>query len=84
MAQSPATPPTPAPPKATLPAQSAPTTAAKEKGKAPPKTATTSEGIECSAQADAQGLKGKQRKSFRRKCIADLKKRAKPASAPKG
>lgn len=43
------------------------------------KKASTPEGIECSAQADAKGLKGKPRKSFRTKCIADLKKAGGPA-----
>lgn len=46
------------------------------------KKATTPEGIECSAQADTKGLKGKERRSFRSKCISAMKKRSK-ASAPK-
>jgi hypothetical protein len=32
----------------------------------------TAESIECSKQADAQGLKGKPRKAFRAKCKKDL------------
>lgn len=92
VAQAPATPPPAASapaPKATVPPPTAPT-AAKEKGKAPPKTATTPEGVTCSAEADAKGLKGKERKTFRRKCIAEIKKAAKggtpakSAPAPKG
>ncbi len=39
------------------------------------KKASTPEGIECSAQADAKNLHGKERKTFRSKCIADLKKK---------
>lgn len=68
---------------ATPPAAAAPKAPAKAKGV--PKAATTPEGIECSKQADAKGLKGKERKSFRGKCIRDLKKAAKgaaPAAAP--
>ncbi|MEZ5818880.1 MAG: PsiF family protein [Hyphomicrobiaceae bacterium] len=42
-----------------------------------PKKASTPEGIECSKQADAKKLHGKERKSFRAKCIRDLKKAAK-------
>jgi hypothetical protein len=45
------------------------------------KKATTPEGIECSAQADAKSLKGKSRQAFRRKCIAGLKKANAPAKA---
>ena len=37
----------------------------------------SAESLECSKQADAQGLKGKPRKTFRAKCKKDLlKKRA--------
>jgi hypothetical protein len=32
------------------------------------------ESIECSKQADAKGLHGKERKKFRAQCIKDLKK----------
>lgn len=46
-----------------------------------PKTATTPEGIECSKQADEKKLHGKERKSFRAKCIRDLKKASAPAKA---
>ena len=46
---------------------------------APKNTATTKartpESIECSKQADAQGLKGKTRKTFRAKCKRDLMKK---------
>jgi psiF repeat len=71
-------------PTATTPAPSAPAAApaAKEKGKAPPKTATTPEGATCSAEADAKGLKGKERRSFRRKCIAAIKKGQPTPTAP--
>ena len=47
-----------------------------------PKTATTPEGVTCSAEADAKGLKGKERRRFRSKCISAIKKgAAKPAAA---
>ena len=46
-----------------------------------PKKATTPEGIECSAQADAKNLHGKERTKFRKKCISDIKK---AAAAAKG
>ena len=53
------------------------------KAKGTPKAASTPEGIECSAQADAQNKHGKDRVKFRKKCISDLKKAAKgPAAAP--
>jgi hypothetical protein len=45
------------------------------------KKATTPEGIECSAQADAKSLKGNARQAFRRKCISGLKKANAPAKA---
>ena len=64
-------------PKAAAPAAAKPATAAK----GVPKKASTPEGIECSAQADAKNLHGKERKSFRSKCIRDLKK-AKAAPKP--
>ena len=41
--------------------------------KAPSKPRTP-ESIECSKQADARGLKGKERKKFRAKCKKDLLK----------
>ena len=46
-----------------------------------PKTATTPEGVECSKQADAKNLHGKERVKFRAKCKSDLKKAAKAAGA---
>jgi len=75
-----AAPSTPAAPKApaastTAPAAPATMTAAPKKGV---KTATTPEGQECSAEADAKGLHGKPRKTFRAKCIKE-----KMAAAPK-
>ena len=84
LAQAPApgasTPPAPA----ATPVPAAPAdTAAKKKGTAPPTTATTPEGIQCSAEADQKGLKGKERRAFRRKCIADIKKAANPKAEPK-
>ena len=73
----PAAPTTPKAPAASTPAPTAPaaTTAAPKKGT---KTATTPEGQACSAEADAKGLHGKPRKSFRAKCIKE-----KMAAAPK-
>ena len=54
------------------------------KAKGIQKAASTPEGIECSAQADAQNKHGKDRVKFRKKCIADLKKAAGgKAAAPK-
>lgn len=52
----------------------APAAGAKAPGKSGSKRASTPEGIECSAQADAKSLKGKERRSFRSKCISALKK----------
>ena len=60
------------------PAAAAPKAPAKA-SKGVPKKASTPEGIECSKQADDQKLHGKERKSFRAKCIRDLKKAAAPA-----
>jgi len=51
---------------------------AAEKKEAKPRTA---ESLECSKQADAKGLKGKERKKFRKECIKDAKKSA--ADKPK-
>ncbi len=69
--------PAPAAPKA-APAPAKPATAAK----GVPKKASTPEGIECSSQADAKNLHGKERKSFRAKCVRDLKKaKAAPKAA---
>jgi hypothetical protein len=44
-----------------------------------PKKATTPAGIKCSADADAKGLHGKERRKFRSTCIREFKK----AEAPK-
>ena len=66
----------------------APSTGASTTTKAPVKArkqATTPEGIECSSQADAKNLKGKERRSFRSKCIAGLKKaKGAPKASAKG
>jgi hypothetical protein len=43
---------------------------AAEKKEAKPRTA---ESLECSKQADAKGLKGKERKKFRKDCIKEAK-----------
>jgi ribosomal protein L12E/L44/L45/RPP1/RPP2 len=40
----------------------------------------SAESLECSKQADAKGLHGKERKSFRAKCKHDLTKTAKTKS----
>jgi hypothetical protein len=40
----------------------------------PAKTTRSAASLECSKQADAQGLHGKARKTFRSKCIKDAKK----------
>jgi hypothetical protein len=58
------------PPAAKAPAAKAPAT------KAPAAAARTPESLECSRQADAKGLHGKARKTFRSKCKRDLKKKA--------
>ena len=56
-------------------AQSTSTTPAP--GAAPAKTSTTKartpESLECSKQADEKGLKGKERKKFRKDCIKEAK-----------
>ena len=57
------------------PAPTAPAAKAAPKAKAPAKP-RTAESIECSKQADAKGLKGKPRKTFRAKCKRDLAKKA--------
>ena len=41
----------------------------------PPEKPRTAESIECSKQADAKGLHGKERQAFRSKCMKDLKKK---------
>ena len=60
----PATPPGTNPPAATK-------TAPKVK---PPEKPRTAESIECSKQADAKGLHGKPRQTFRANCIKGMKK----------
>jgi len=71
-------------PPAAAPKAAAPAAAPAKAAKGVPKTASTPEGIECSSQADAKNLHGKERKSFRAKCIRDLKKaKAAPKPAPK-
>jgi len=52
--------------------------AAKTKAPAAPRSA---ESLKCSADADAKGLKGKERKKFRSKCMSDAKKAAKPKAS---
>ena len=44
----------------------------------PAKTTHSPEFIECSKQADAKGLHGKERKEFRSKCKRELKAKAAP------
>lgn len=56
------------PPSASAPAATKTT----PKTKTPDK-ARSAESIECSKQADAKGLHGKERKAFRAKCKKDLK-----------
>jgi hypothetical protein len=58
----------------TPPATSAPAAKTTPKVKAPEK-ARSAESIECSKQADAKGLHGKPRKTFRAKCMKDMKKK---------
>ena len=60
----------------TAPAAKAPA-ATKTVPKTTPSTKVRSaESIECSKQADAKGLHGKARKTFRSKCLKDLKKKS--------
>lgn len=67
VAQAPAPgPAAPAAPKAAAPKVAAPKVGGRKK-------ATTPEGIQCSAEADAKGLKGKERRKFRTSCINALK-----------
>jgi hypothetical protein len=85
-AQAPAAPATTAPAvaKPAMPAPAAPAaTVAKPAAKVAgvPKTASTPEGVECSKQADAKNLHGKERVKFRAKCKSDLKKAAKAGGA---
>lgn len=62
---------------APAPAAKAPAAKAPAAAKPGRKAATTPWGKECSAEADAQSLKGKERQKFRRKCISEKKKAAK-------
>jgi hypothetical protein len=93
LAQTP--PPAPAPstpPAATVPSKPTPPATAK-KGTPPPKKATTPEGQVCSAEADKYGLRGRERRNYRSRCIKAVKKgqppppvtpvRAAPKAAPK-
>jgi hypothetical protein len=59
----------------TPPAAPAPTAKTTPKAKAPAKP-RSAESIECSKQADAKGLHGKPRKTFRAKCMKDMKKKS--------
>jgi CelD/BcsL family acetyltransferase involved in cellulose biosynthesis len=54
--------------------------AATEKKAEKPRTAAS---LECSKEADAKGLKGKERKKFRSECKATAAKSAAPAAADK-
>jgi type IV secretory pathway VirD2 relaxase len=49
-------------------------------GATKPAAPRTAASLECSKQADAKGLHGKQRKSFRAKCKRDLEKTARGKS----
>ena|SRR5438552_4250529 len=62
------------PPAATTPAPSKMAAKAKAKPATPAKE-RSAESLECSKQADTKGLHGKERKTFRSKCIKDLKKK---------
>jgi hypothetical protein len=64
---------------APAPATSAPaaTTAPAAKKAEKPRS---SESLECSKDADAKGLKGKERKKFRKACIKEKKAAAAPAA----
>ena len=55
------------------PAPKAATTTAPKKAFVP-KKASTPAGIKCSADADAKGLHGKERRKFRSACIREFKK----------
>ena len=60
---------------ATPPATNPPAaTKATPKAKVPEKP-RSAESLECSKQADTQGLHGKKRKTFREKCMKDMKKK---------
>ena len=73
VAQAPVAPTAPKPPVTAAPTTPAPTTTAPTVAKKAgvPTTATTPEGIACSAEADTKGLHGKPRRSFRAKCIKE-------------
>jgi psiF repeat len=74
-----------APVAATTPPPSAPVmaTAPKAVAKNPAmKTASTPEGIQCSAEADAKALHGKERTKFRNKCIRAAKLASGKTAAP--
>jgi hypothetical protein len=73
---------TPQAPPAATPKAAEPAAKAATPPKSGQKKASTPEGIECSAQADAKNLHGKERKTFRTKCIRDLKKASATKSAP--
>ena len=60
------------PPPATTTTPPAKESKAKAKTPAKPRSA---ESLECSKQADAQNLHGKPRKTFRAKCMKDMKKK---------
>ncbi|MDX2154863.1 MAG: PsiF family protein [Hyphomicrobiaceae bacterium] len=69
---------TPAPtaPPAAAPKAAAPAATPPAASKAAAKKPRTAESLACSAEADKKGLKGKERKTFRAKCIRDAKKAA--------
>ncbi|MEZ5843618.1 MAG: PsiF family protein [Hyphomicrobiaceae bacterium] len=67
-----------APAAAPAPAKAAPKAATKAKA---PAKARSAESLKCSADADAQKLKGAARKKFRAKCLKDAKKAAKPKAS---
>jgi hypothetical protein len=51
------------------------TAASARPGSAARTKARSAESIECTQQADAKGLHGKERKTFRAKCMKGLKKK---------
>jgi hypothetical protein len=63
------------------PAAAAKKVEAKTGAKAPAKP-RTAESIACSAEADKKKLHGKERKTFRAKCIRDMKKSASAKGTP--
>jgi psiF repeat len=62
-------------PQASPPAATPPTTTKTPKVK-PPEAPRSAESIECSKQADAKGLHGKPRQTFRANCIKGMKKKS--------